>query len=92
MFNAKAFSQSTCEPYGDMKFCLEKNIAAIQVLPDDGRGEPRLGTITQLPYGAELRICGDGFNERTVRVQWAQGTYFVFLQDIEVPAMLTAAG
>jgi hypothetical protein len=63
---------------------LSKNIAAIQVLPTEGAGEPRLGMITQLPQNAELELCGEGFNERTVRVRWAEGFYFVFLQDLEV--------
>jgi hypothetical protein len=62
---------------------LYKNIAAIQVLPSESSTELRLGMITQLPSGAELIVCGDGFNDRTVKVRWAEGFYFVFLQDLE---------
>jgi len=84
MINTRAFSVSACDtPPEPDTYSLSKNIAAIQVLPADGTGEPRLGMITQLPSGAELRPCGEGFNERTVRVKWGDGYYFVFLQDLE---------
>jgi len=48
--------------------------------------------ITQLPEGAELELCGEGFNERTVRVRWAEGFYFVFLQDLDVARTMSASG
>lgn len=61
---------------------LSKNIAAIQVLPHENQSS-RLGVITQLPEGAELDPCGDGFDERTIKVKWQGSCYFVFLQDLE---------
>lgn len=85
MFNAHVLSTSDCGLADGPMFCLRKNIAAIQVLPSGTPDEPRLGTITQLPAGAELASCGPGFNERTLKVRWAGGLYFVFLQDLEVP-------
>ena len=85
MMNTQAFSVPGCDAPEPRVLCLAKNIAAIQVLPALTGHEPRLGMITQLPQGAELHVCGEGFNERTVRVRWAEGFYFVFLQDIEVP-------
>jgi hypothetical protein len=62
-------------------YTLSRNISAIQVLPDSNDGV-RLGTILQLPEGAQVRVTGDGFNERTVRVFWEGANYFVFLEDI----------
>jgi hypothetical protein len=84
MINRHAFSASGCDTPGPRVYSLSKNIAGIQVLPAADAGEPRLGMITQLPQGAELEVCGEGFNERTVRVRWAEGFYFVFLQDLEI--------
>lgn len=48
----------------------------------DPYGAVRLGTILQLPEGAELRLIGDGFNERTVKVAWEGANYFVFFEDL----------
>ena len=45
-------------------------------------GLMRLGTILQLPEGAQIRFIGDGFNERTVKVSWEGANYFVFLEDL----------
>ena len=91
MINADAFSSpAQCSPDEDHVYYLGKNIAAIQVLPADGGEEPKLGMITQLPQGAQLHVCGRGFNERTVRVRWANGSYFVFLQDLEAPLTMSA--
>ena len=91
MINTQAFSARTCESANDKSYTLMKNIAAIQVLPADSGDGPRLGMITQLPSGAELTVCGEGFNERTVRVRWAEGYYFVFLQDLESPKTYAAS-
>jgi hypothetical protein len=84
MINAEAFSAAAYTSVEeDRIFHLKKDIAAIQVLPCERGEEPKLGMIMQLPEGAQLRTCGAGFNERTVKVHWAEGTYFVFLQDLD---------
>jgi hypothetical protein len=85
MINTQGFSVPRCAAAEAVlrTHTLGKNVAAIQLLNAD-KGNTKLGMITQLPRGAELQICGDGFNERTVRVRWAEGYYFVFLQDLEV--------
>jgi hypothetical protein len=44
----------------------------------------------QLPRGATLEVCGDGFNERTVKVRTNNRYYFVFRQDIEAPRAMAA--
>ncbi len=61
---------------------LPKSIAAIQVLVS-GDGKDQMSAISQLPAGSELRMCGEGFNARTVRVECSRRFYFVFLQDLE---------
>ena len=63
-------------------FTLPHNISAIQSLPE-ADGGVRLGTILQLPEGTQVRVCGDGFNERTVKVIWEGTYYFVFWEDLE---------
>lgn len=60
-------------------------ISAIPVLAAD-TGAKELGTITQLPRGAELHISGEGFNDRTVKVRCQDSFYFVFRDDIEIVA------
>jgi hypothetical protein len=60
-------------------------ISAIQLIAGHDNGG-RLGTITQLPQNARLEICGDGFNERTVKVRCKDSFYFVFRDDVEVIA------
>lgn len=62
---------------------LSDRISAIQVTTTY-HGQGPLGTITQLPKSAELEICGDGFNERTIKVCCQNSFYFVFREDIEI--------
>jgi hypothetical protein len=80
---------------GDLQercFHLRNDIAAIQLLDSENAEEAKLGMITQLPAGAVLHVCGPGFNERTLKVRWAEGMYFVFLQDVEDPLSFQASG
>ena len=72
-------------------FCLAKNAPAMQVVPD-GTGKLRLGTLTRLPDGAEVQICGEGFNDRTAKVVWGGSTYYVFRDDLQSPFAELAAG
>jgi hypothetical protein len=60
---------------------LSKAISAFEIVYSDG-GAERLGTICSLPGGADLETCGDGFNDRTLKVRCGQQCYFVFLQDL----------
>jgi hypothetical protein len=62
-------------------YTLSRKIAAIQLVPT-ANGGARLGIVSQLLPGAQLHLCGNGFNEQTVKVQCESGFYFVFLQDI----------
>jgi hypothetical protein len=70
---------------------LSKIIAAINVRETEG-GHARLGLIAQLPTGAQLEVCGPGFNERTLKVRWEDRLYFVFVQDVQAaPKALKAS-
>lgn len=68
--------------FADNTYILSRNISAIQIL-SDVRGGIRMGTILQLPEGARLRLIGEGFNDRTAKISWEGGNYFVFLEDID---------
>ena len=70
-------------------YTLPRNISAIQVL-SAAEGGTRMGTILQLPEGTQVRVCGDGFNERTVKVSWEGGYYFLFFEDLEPERALAA--
>ncbi|MBV8833844.1 MAG: hypothetical protein JO217_13975 [Acidobacteriaceae bacterium] len=70
-------------------FVLSRNISGIQVICDE-MGRRRMGTLVQLPEGAGLQICGEGFDANTVKIVWEGGTYYVFLADLE-PAAETLA-
>ena len=41
-------------------------------------GAPRAGSRHELPQGAELLVCGVGFDEHTVKVLWNGHYYFVY--------------
>jgi hypothetical protein len=73
-------------------FGLAKNAPAMQLMPD-GSGKLRMGTLIRLPEGAEVELCGEGFNDRTAKVQWQGATYYVFLDDLQSSSApwLTAA-
>jgi hypothetical protein len=60
---------------------LSKAISALAIEADECGGR-QCGPIGQLSTGARLMPVGDGFNERTVKVQCHGRFYFVFLQDI----------
>lgn len=62
---------------------LPRRISAIQLSTGYG-GAGRLGAITQLPQSAPLEVCGDGFNERTIKVRCQDSYYWVFRDDVEI--------
>ena len=63
---------------------LHKYISVIAIETDEA-GNAQYGLIEELPCGVEVRVVGDGFSDRTVRVQYNDRSYFAFLQDIEEP-------
>ena len=82
MLNEEVLSipESVC-PRG-RTYTLCKRIAAIRLARVDGR-RGKLGEIVQLPPGTRLDYCGDGYNERTVKVHYGGEFYFIFLQDLQ---------
>jgi len=64
-------------------YLLPKNIPAIQITPEGEGEQARLGLIIQLPEGAELDVCGNGFDAKTAKVRCNGALYFVFLEDLE---------
>lgn len=64
-------------------YCLAKNAPAMQIVPD-GSGKLRLGTLVRLPEGAEVEICGEGFDRQTAKVIWEGSSYYVFLDDLRL--------
>ena len=62
-------------------FTVPKDISALELIPADSGVHS--GQITPVPKGACLQICGQGFNERTIKVRWEDRLCFVFLQDVE---------
>jgi hypothetical protein len=61
---------------------LRKRVLAIQ-LAAVKHGGTKLGPLSHLGTGATLELCGDGFNERTLKVRMDGQYYFVLAQDIE---------
>jgi hypothetical protein len=70
-------------------YCLAKNAPAMQIIPD-GSGKLRLGALVRLPEGAEVEVCGEGFDNRTAKVLWEGATYYVFLDDLQKSRRLSA--
>ncbi len=60
---------------------LSDAISAFEI-DADKNGSERLGPVCTLPAGANLKACGEGFNERTLKVSCDERSYFVFLQDL----------
>lgn len=72
-------------------YTLSKNISVIQLVQDK-EGSTRLGIISELAKGTQIDVCGDGFNQRTVKIHSRGHFYFAFLQDIEHGANRTEPG
>jgi hypothetical protein len=65
-------------------YILPKKVAAMQISCAE-HGRTGSGILSELPEGAQVVVSGDGFNSRTMKVEWQSQSYFVFLQDIEAP-------
>lgn len=65
-------------------YTLSRRVAAIRLTRARG-AQGKLGEIVQLQPGTRLDCCGDGYNERTIKVHHAGEFYFVFLQDVAEP-------
>jgi hypothetical protein len=63
-------------------YTLSRRIAALRLTVGTDSRRGRLGDILQLEPGARLDCCGDGYDERTIKVCFAGEFYFVFLRDL----------
>jgi hypothetical protein len=68
--------------YPESYYRLTDQISAFEIAYSED-GAERFGLICRLPAGAELEVCGDGFNHRTLKVRCGEQCYFVFLQDLD---------
>jgi hypothetical protein len=62
---------------------LRETIAVIRVAANGS--DRRFAGYSELPKGAEVDVCGEGFNERSVTVRWHGQLFFVYRQDLECP-------
>ena len=63
---------------------LPKNIVAMSIETPEGE-RPQPASLTQIAAGTQVTILGEGFNDRTLKVRYRDGSYFIFLRDIEEP-------
>lgn len=70
--------------YAERICTLAKRVAAIPMIPTEN-GRAKLGSISQLPLGAQVEVFGEGFDNRTLKVRFNDGFYFVFSEDLELP-------
>ncbi len=76
--------------FADQAYTLSEDVFAMELVRVEN-GDPRLGPVSKIPRGAEIQACGDGFNERTIKIRWQGKFYFVFLQDLEAQRKPAAA-
>ena len=68
---------------------VPKEISALELVQTEAGA--RLGQIASVPKGTRLKLCGSGFNERTIKVRSEGRFYFVFLRDLEPVEGVVAA-
>ncbi|MBV8071568.1 MAG: hypothetical protein JO270_16785 [Acidobacteriaceae bacterium] len=57
-------------------------LCAMQVKRDMD-GNWKMGLLTQLTAASPIEVCGEGFNEKTVKVRVKDSYYFVFRADLQ---------
>lgn len=53
----------------------------------DKDGFCKLGLLTQITPHFPIEVCGEGFNEKTIRVRVQGQFYFVFREDLRAHAV-----
>ena len=66
----------------DRVYTLSEEVPAMQVLPSSETGA-RLSPALKLPRGANVRVCGAGFDDQTVKVLYEGQCYILFSSDVE---------
>jgi hypothetical protein len=84
MMNTDAFFIPDPHTHGK-KIPLFKPIVAVH-LEQTEHGDVKLGLLSRLSSGTIVERCGEGFDDRTVKVRANGQCYFVFLQDLEAQA------
>lgn len=69
----------------EQRFSLAEDIAAIEEVPS-ADGKIGLAPVSRITKGAEVEYCGEGFNEQTMKVRWQGTIYFIFREDLPIPA------
>ena len=62
-------------------YTLRSAITALRT-SQEGHQDDSGGPVCQLPEGAELEVCGGGFNKRTVKSRYGDCYYHVFWRDL----------
>jgi len=70
-------------------FTLSGPVSAVQLIPHGSRA--RLGPLVSLKEGQEIQLCGDGYNDRTLKVRLGEQFFFVFRRDLEMAGSHPAA-
>lgn len=65
---------------GGKLLTLSRPVCAIQLVPKEDRA--KLGPLVSLSVGTEVRLCGAGYNDRTVKVCARDEFFFVFSDDL----------
>jgi hypothetical protein len=84
MANSKDLFPSSCASSQKARI-LPAKISAVELI-EQKDSRVWSGVVRQLPHNALVEICGEGFDERTVKVRWRDSFYFVFRQDLEEDA------
>ena len=59
---------------------LPRKVAALNI----GQDSESPGYLMELPKGAQVEVCGCGYNDRTLRIRLHGEYYIAFAQDLEL--------
>jgi hypothetical protein len=59
-----------------------RRCCAMQIIVHDD-GSVHMGLLTQIIPDDSIQVCGEGFNEKTVRVRLGREFYYMFREDLE---------
>ena len=72
-------------------YTLTSAITVFRTFPEDHQDDSG-GPICELPEGAEVEVCGGGFNKRTVKVRYGDCYYHAFWRDLASAHQTTPPG
>ena len=81
MYSTAVFVAAWVMP--ESHYRLSTAISAFEIAYGEDEVE-KLGMICRLREAANLEVCGEGFNDRTLKVRCGERYYFVFLQDLDL--------